>query len=208
MYKMLLVSMFHKVADLVKIVEPNLKDKSVIYISTASNVEKLGFFTKIGKWKLKKMGLIVDELYVSTAKYSDIVNKIENSDIIYIAGGNTFFLLQELIRSGADNVLIREIQSGKLYIGESAGVIVVAPDIEYSAEMDQKEKAPNLKKYTGLNLVDFYVVPHYKNWEMGKSAKKIIEEYSDKLDLKIINDNQAIYIENRKIRIVNSEWRW
>ncbi|MCR1838928.1 Type 1 glutamine amidotransferase-like domain-containing protein [Murimonas intestini] len=31
--------------------------------------------------------------------------------------------------------------------------------------MDRIEKAPGLKSYEVLNLIDFYVVPHYKNWE-------------------------------------------
>ncbi|WP_416388931.1 Type 1 glutamine amidotransferase-like domain-containing protein [Murimonas intestini] len=39
------------------------------------------------------------------------------------------------------------------------------PDIGYSAKMDRIEKAPGLKSYEVLNLIDFYVVPHYKNWE-------------------------------------------
>ncbi len=54
------------------------------------------------------MGLIVDELEISTAIYSDIVNKLERNDFIYVSGGNTFFLLQEMNRSGA---VIRILQS-------------------------------------------------------------------------------------------------
>lgn len=82
MKKMLLVSMFQNVSKLLKIVEPDLKNKTVTYIPTASTVEKLGFFVNIGKWKLKKLGLIIDELEISTASYMDIVNKIEKNDYI------------------------------------------------------------------------------------------------------------------------------
>lgn len=203
MKKMLLVSMFQNVANILKRVEPNLKNRTVTYIPTASIVEKLGFFTKIGKWKLKRMGLIVDELEISTLPYETIKSKLEENDFIYVAGGNTFFLLQELKRTGADKVLIQEINKGKLYIGESAGAIVVAPDIAYSAEMDNVEKASELKDYLGLNLIDFYVVPHYKNWEMGKAAEKIISTYSTSIHLKIIRDNQAILIENGNVEILD-----
>lgn len=203
MKRMLLVSMFQNVANILKRVEPNLKNRIVTYIPTASIVEKLGFFTKIGKWKLKRMGLIVDELEISTLPYETIKSKLEENDFIYVTGGNTFFLLQELKRTGADKVLIQEINKGKLYIGESAGAIVVAPDIAYSAEMDNVEKASELKDYSGLNLIDFYVVPHYKNWEMGKAAEKIISTYSTSIHLKIIRDNQAILIENGNVEILD-----
>ena len=166
MKRMLLVSMFQNVGDILKTIEPNLKNKTVTFIPTASLAEKLGFFVKIGKWRLKRMGLKVEELEISSSSYETIKSKLEKNDIIYISGGNTFFLLQELKRTGADKLLIKEINNGKLYIGESAGAIAVAPDIRYSAEMDKPEKAPDLKDYTGLDLIEFYVVPHYKNWEL------------------------------------------
>lgn len=203
MMKMLLVSMFQNVAKILLTVEPDLKSKTITYIPTASKVEKMGFFVKIGKWKLKRLGLIVDELEISTASFETIVNKLTKNDFIYVTGGNTFFLLQELRRTGADKVLVKEIKSGKLYIGESAGAIIVAPDIGYSTEMDHPEKASGLTDYTGLELIDFYVVPHYKNWEMGKSAERIIEMYSKSLELKVINDNQAIFIDGNSVKILD-----
>lgn len=203
MKRMLLVSMFQNVVSILKTVEPNIKGKTVTYIPTASKVEKLGFFVKIGKWKLKKLGLVVDELEISASSYETIVKKLQGNDLIYVTGGNTFYLLQELRRTGADKVLIQEIYKGKLYIGESAGAIVVSPDIGYSAEMDCVEKAPNLSDYTGLNVVDFYTVPHNKNWEMGEATLKIINAYSDSLDLKIISDNQAILIEGDLVKIMD-----
>ncbi len=202
MKKMFLVSMFQNVAHLLKTVEPDLKNKTVTYIPTASAAEKLGFFVKIGKWRLRRLGLIVDELEISKSSYETIKSKLEKNDIIYIAGGNTFFLLQELRRTGADQLLAKEINNGKLYIGESAGAIVAAPDIGYSAEMDCAEKAPDLKDYAGLNLTEFYVVPHYKNWEMGKTAEIIINRYSAELDLKVIGDNQAVLVDNNEVRII------
>ncbi|WP_252346614.1 Type 1 glutamine amidotransferase-like domain-containing protein, partial [Listeria monocytogenes] len=39
------------------------------------------------------------------------------NDFIYVTGGNTFFLLQELKRTGADKLILEEIAKGKLYIG-------------------------------------------------------------------------------------------
>lgn len=202
---MFLVSMFQNVSNILKTVEPDLKNKTVTYIPTASKAEKLGFFVKIGKWRLKRLGLIVDELEISSATYEMIVSKLEKNDLIYVTGGNTFFLLQELKRTGADKILIKEIEKGKLYIGESAGAILAAPDIGYSAKMDCVEKAPDLREYSGLNLIDFYVVPHYKNWEMGKAAEEIINTYSDVLELKIIGDNQAILIEDDKVKILGKQ---
>lgn len=203
MKNMLLVSTFQNVASLLEKLEPNLINKTVTYIPTASKVEKLGFFVRIGKWRLKRLGLVIDELDISTSSYETIKNKLMKNDLIYVTGGNTFFLLQELKRTGADKILIQEIENGKCYIGESAGAIVVSPNIEYSSEMDCVEKAPNLIDYAGLNLVDFYVVPHFKNWEMGKAVEKIVATYSSTLCLNVISDSQAILIRNNEIEILS-----
>ena len=113
MKKMLLVSMFQNVANILRKVEPNLENKTVTYIPTASIVEKLGFFVKMEKWKLKRLSLIVDELEISTSSYETIKDTLQRNDFIYITGGNTFFLLQELKRTGADKLLVEEINKGK-----------------------------------------------------------------------------------------------
>lgn len=199
---MLLVSVFQNISQILKKVEPNLKNKKITYIPTASKVEKLGFFVKIGKWKLKRLGLLVDELDISTASYETIKKKLESHDYIYVSGGNTFFLLQELKRTGADELMIAEINKGKFYIGESAGAIVAAPTIEYSSEMDDKTKALSLTEYSGLNLIEFYIVPHAENWKFKKAVAKIVNNYSNKLKLKVINDKQAIFVEGKKVRIL------
>ena len=86
MKRMLLVSMFQNVGDILKTIEPNLKNKTVTFIPTASLAEKLGFFVKIGKWRLKRMGLKVEELEISSSSYETIKSKLEKNDIIYKIG--------------------------------------------------------------------------------------------------------------------------
>lgn len=179
-----------------------MKNRTVTYIPTASLVEKLGFFIKLSKWKLKRLGLIVDELEVSVSDYGTIKAKLEKNDFIFVTGGNTFFLMQELKRTGADKLIAEEVNKGKFYIGESAGAIAAAPDIEYSAAMDKKEMAPDLKGSSGLNLVDFYAVPHSGNWEFKEAVEKIVNDYSETLDLKVINDKQAIFVEDDHVSIL------
>lgn len=75
MKRMLLVSMFQNVSKLLNTMQPDLKNKTVTFIPTASKVEKLVFLIYIGKWKLKKLGLIVDELEICTASFETIKSK-------------------------------------------------------------------------------------------------------------------------------------
>ena len=64
-------------------------------------------------------------------------------------------------------------------------------------------KAPELTDYTGMGLVDFYVVPHMGHPEMGPAANSIIEKYSSLLGLKVIDDHQVILIEGDKVSILS-----
>ncbi|NUY57754.1 Type 1 glutamine amidotransferase-like domain-containing protein, partial [Salinivibrio sp. EAGSL] len=98
---------------------------------TASLVEDVTFYVDAGKKALEERGLIVDELKISTATKEKIDSTLKNNDYIYVTGGNTFFLLQELQRTGADTVISEQVNSGKIYIGESAGSIVLSRNIEY-----------------------------------------------------------------------------
>ena len=59
-----------------------------------------------------------------------------------------------------------------------------------------------MKDCAGLRLVDFFVVPHDKNWEMGKAAQTIRDTFSETLDLRVISDNQAIVVSGDEVRIL------
>ncbi|WP_201523656.1 peptidase E [Aliarcobacter butzleri] len=205
MKKLFLASSFKDVANIFADFEKDLKGKTVTFIPTASKVEKVVFYVNSGKKALQKLGLIIDELDISTASNDEINSKLRNNDFIYITGGNTFFLLQELKKTGADKIIIDEINKGKLYIGESAGAIVTSANVEYAKRMDDVKKAPNLTEFSGLNLVDFYVIPHYTNFPFEKTVEKIIEDYSSKLDLSPISNKDAILVVDNKIDFIQNK---
>ncbi|WP_374018783.1 Type 1 glutamine amidotransferase-like domain-containing protein [Paenibacillus thiaminolyticus] len=201
MKKLFLVSSFKDVANIFTGFEKDLNGKTVTFIPTASIVEKVVFYVNAGRKALETMGLIVDELEISTATTDEIISKIKNNDFIYVTGGNTFFLLGELKRTGADKIIIDEVNSGKLYIGESAGAMVTSANVEYVKGMDSVKKAPGLENFDALGLVEFYTVPHYINPPFKKIAQKIIDAYSSTLNLSPISNKDAILVNNNEIKI-------
>ncbi|MEG1012740.1 MAG: Type 1 glutamine amidotransferase-like domain-containing protein [Clostridia bacterium] len=204
MKKIFLASSFKEVCPVFADFEKNAKGKTVTFIPTASTVEKVVFYVDAGKKALEKLGVIVDELDVSTAAADEISTKLRRNDFIYISGGNTFFLLQELKRTGADQIIIEEVNAGKLYIGESAGAIITAASVEYAQAMDSCKKAPDLHDFGALHLVDFYTVPHCTNFPFKKAAQKIMDHYSDTLNLSPISNHEAILIVGDEIRVEKS----
>lgn len=204
MKKLFLVSNFRNTAGIFKLLYRDYRGKKAVFIPTAAMAEKTGIFANYNKCLLKKAGLIPVTLDISKAEGDEIKEKICESDCIFVNGGNTFFLLQEFKRTGADRLIKAEIDKGKLYIGESAGAIITSPDIKYIKAMDSPAKAPLLKDCTGLCLTDFYTLPHDEAKGFKKAVCKIKQEYSDKIHLQIINNYQAIAIEDESIKIINS----
>jgi len=201
MKKLFLASFFKDVANIFAEFEGDLNGKTVTFIPTASRVEKFVFYVNSGRKELEKLGMVVDALEISTASGDEIETKLSNNDFIYVTGGNTFFLLQELQRTGADKMIAEQVNAGKLYIGESAGAVVTSANIGYVKGMDSVKKAPNLTNFDALNLVDFYTVPHCTNIPFKKAAKKIIDSYSSTLNLCPISNKDAILVNGSDIKI-------
>ena len=106
MKRLYLASYFTNIALLFqKEINIELNGKTVTFIPTAANPEKIKFFVDSDKKALIKLGLTVDEIDISISDKATINNKILSNDFIFISGGNTFYLLQEMIKSGAYEII-------------------------------------------------------------------------------------------------------
>ena len=197
MKRLFLCSSFADVANLfVDCAKEDLQGKIIAFIPTASLTEPIRFYVKKGKKALEEAGMIVEEVEITQLPKEEISSILHKCDYIYITGGNTFFLLQELKRKGVDKIISKQVKLGKLYIGESAGAIIASPDAEY---------APELKDCTSLDLVDFYTIPHYGNFPFKKKGEKIVQLYNEKLQLIPISNKQAVIIEDSNIQIKDAK---
>lgn len=200
-----LTSSFADVADLfVTFTKGECRGKTITLIPTASLAEEVNAYLIAAKDALIEAGMAIDELEVSTASQQDIADKLERNEFIYVAGGNTFFLLQELKRTGADKLIAEQVRAGKCYIGESAGSAVLAPSIEYLQRLDDPSAAPDLDSFASLALVEFYPLPHYGNAPFKDAVDQVLIEYGDSLDLRPFSNHQAIAIVGDSVDILTS----
>ncbi|GAB6109971.1 Type 1 glutamine amidotransferase-like domain-containing protein [Fusibacter bizertensis] len=202
--KLFLTSFFKCVAQQLKNYTSCVGEK-LIFITTASKVETVDFYVAEDREALRQLGFIVEELDISVVNPDAIREKINNCDCVFVEGGNTFYLLQELKRTGTDQMLLSHIKNNKMYIGASAGSIIASKSIEFIKGMDDSSYSQSLEDdYSALNIVDFYIVPHYKNAPFEKAADKIIQEYSGVLQLYPISNHQAIVVNEDKIEQITA----
>ncbi|WP_144487005.1 Type 1 glutamine amidotransferase-like domain-containing protein [Bacillus pumilus] len=172
----------------------SFKGKRVTFFPTASAVEEVTHYVEAAKEAFHQLGMQLETVQIAEQSTEEITKMMKQNEVIYVSGGNTFYLLQELRKHGLDDVLKEEINKGKLYIGESAGSIIMAPSIEYISLMDERQKAPELSSYQGFNEVSRYPVPHVHNTYLGDAAQQILKQYEKTLDLCPLTDEQALLI--------------
>ena len=196
--KLFLCSHFSSVGSWIK---EELDDKKIAFIPTASLHEGYTGYVGSARKLLKKLGAAVTEINISTEAYSTIRSVFEDADIIYFTGGNSFFLIDQLRKTGTDELLKKELANGKLMIGESAGAIICAPTIKYIEQMDEKPEDYSQEDDAGLDLIDFYVLPHYLTAPFKKVTEKIMTEFSD-LNICPINNHQGIVVDGEVSRVI------
>ena len=201
-----LCSSFADVAPLFEQACPiELQGKVVTFIPTASTPESYKEYVKLGQESLEELGLKVAPLDVATASSEEIRSTLSQGDLIYISGGNTFYLLQELKRKGADKLIQEKIEGGKPYIGESAGAMILAPSVEYVQLMDEIHVVPELASFAALGLISRYPLPHYRSFPFENVGEEILATYGEKLPLVPITNAQAIIVRGGELTIVTKE---
>lgn len=196
--KLFLCSHFSSVGSLIK---EEIDNKKVAFIPTASLHEGYTGYVGSARKLFKKLGASVTEIDISTEAYSTIQAVFEDADVIYFTGGNSFFLMDQLRKTETDELLKKELANGKLMIGESAGAIICAPTIQYIEQMDEKPEDYSQEDNEGLDLIDFYVLPHYLTAPFKKITERIVAEFSD-LNICAINNHQAIIVNDEGSKVI------
>lgn len=196
--KLFLCSHFSSVGSLIK---EEIENKKVAFIPTASLHEGYTGYVGSARKLFKKLGASVTEIDISTETYSTIQAVFEDADVIYFTGGNSFFLMDQLRKTETDELLKKELANGKLMIGESAGAIICAPTIQYIEQMDEKPEDYSQEDNEGLDLIDFYVLPHYLTAPFKKITERIMAEFSD-LNICAINNHQAIIVNDEGSKVI------
>jgi len=112
---------------------------------------------------------------------------IEQTDAIFIGGGNTFRLLKALQDLELLEPIRRKVKSGAPYIGSSAGSNVAGPTIKTTKDMPIVQP----RSFDSLGLVPFQISPHYldpdaNSTHMGETQEERIMQYLEENDLPVV----------------------
>lgn len=190
-------SLFIKVKQLL-----NKDAKIAAIITTASNFHEqkeinIQRHTEI----LTRLGLQV-ELFDLAEQPPTLLEKY---DLIFLMGGNTFYLLDIMRKTNCKDLFAKYIKD-KVVIGASAGSIVFGSTIGFIYELEpQGNDLVGLTDFTGLCLTNTHVFPHVSL--LTKAFDRCLErlsafEKSNNIKLILIEDGQGVFINENNIIII------
>lgn len=180
--------------DIVKKLPKSPKELDLAFINTAAEAEEGDhWWVRDEKNKLIEVGFDVDEFSIKGMSKEEVENRLKDKQIIYFCGGNTFYLLDQVIKTGCDEIIKNKINDGVIYMGSSAGSMIVGVRIDLMSKIDEKSKAPDLKS-SGLGIVDLAILPHWG---------------SDIFREGYCSDFESMYVEGVKILpLTNQQYLW
>lgn len=108
--------------------------------------------TKVQK-ALEPMGITV----LSAHQTNDPVAMLNKVDGVFVTGGNTFRLADELQKTGLDKAIHDKVLAGMPYMGSSAGTNVACPTMMTTNDMPIVYP----KSFNAINLIPFQINAHY-----------------------------------------------
>lgn len=194
-----------------ELAEKPLSKLKLAFIPTAANVEagdKWWFLEDLQR--CQRLGFKeIDIVDISAIPQTLWLPRLQAADVILVEGGNTFYLLHWVKKSGLAR-LLPDLLKNKVYVGVSAGTIILTPSLALSAS--EKEILIELNEpvdYHGLSLVNFLVEPHVNSKYFPELTFENAATQAKKLKKTVyaIDDATALKVVDGKVHVV-SEGEW
>jgi dipeptidase E len=170
----------------------------IAFIPTAADPEPNKSYMEAEVQRLKDLDFQLEMFDLKEKNPETIKSELSEFDVIYVNGGNTFYLLYWFNKSGLTQVISELLENTeKIYVGISAGSIIAGPNIELAGWKPAGDRNDiNIQNLKGLGLIDIAIFPHYKN-EFENIIKEEIHKVSYSVEL--LKDGEAIITTSKGI---------
>lgn len=187
--------------EILKLLQKPPYNTSVAVITTASKPEE----NKDYIWKdlqilHEDMGFSVEQIDIEGKKEGELLQMLQVKDLIFVEGGNTFYLLKAMRACNFEKVVKQLLKKGIVYVGVSAGSIVAGRTIQTADNFGTGTRNHfGVKDLKGLNLVNFDILPHYSSEKDTVIKQKMPNAKKRQKKLKILADGQAILVQGKDV---------
>jgi dipeptidase E len=148
-------------------------------------------YTAIARTRFAAMGYSIDSAHETAVPQK----AVEETDAIFIGGGNTFRLLKALEDLDLIEAIRQKVGSGAPYIGSSAGSNVAGPTIKTTKDMPIVQP----RSFDSLGLVPFQISPHYldpdpNSTHMGETQEQRILQFLEENDTPVVGIREGAWL--------------
>lgn len=110
---------------------------------------------------LNNNGFITFDYTITNKSNSQIRADLRGIEVLYISGGNEFYLKEKANENNFGDIVHELVNSGVIYIGTSAGSIIAGTDMRATTQLSDLDTLKNPTDTTGFGLVNFTILPHW-----------------------------------------------
>jgi dipeptidase E len=179
-------------------------ETKIAFVPTAANPEGGNKDWFVNQFlNLWRFGYHWIDIVDPTAPGVDWKARLLDVDVIFLSGGNTFYLLDQFRKIGFAK-WIQENLGDRVYVGASASTVIATPTIEVASLPEGDANLPGLTDLTGFNWVDFEIEPH-----CDKDRFAVVEKYAAAKPYPVyaIDDQTALKVVDSKVDVI-SEGTW
>ncbi|GAB89112.1 Type 1 glutamine amidotransferase-like domain-containing protein [Gordonia rhizosphera] len=167
----------------------------VAFVPTASSIYRDRSWVDYDRRTLRGFGYSVGDLDIERLDHAGMVRGLDDADVVFVSGGNVFYLLAVMRSRGFADLLTERVEAGLPYVGVSAGACVVGADIEPLSLLDDPEEGAGLASTKGLGWIDEVVIPHADGIVCGSEViDEIRTRYGTRYPLRFLTDDQALLV--------------
>jgi dipeptidase E len=206
MKQLILTSSVKSVAhDLPRHFEKSFEGQQLVFISTAGETEEGDRKWLEQEWvSLEKLGFSMKGYTLTGKSQEQLISDLTDADVLFLSGGNPFYLLYQIQKSGFAKIAHDHVNAGKLYIGESSGTLVAGPDLTIAHREEALAKVPPMESYAGIGLVDFMALPHWGS-DMARNLylhHRMEYSYNTRNKIILLTDRQYVHVRDGWYQIV------
>ena len=150
--------------------------------------------------ELRSIGLKPEDIDLRNYfdRESELAERLEDLDGLWVVGGNAFILRRAMSQSGLDKILMNKLQDESfVYAGYSAGACVVGSTLNGLHLVDKPNFIPDGYKseiiWDGLGLLPFSIAPHYRSEHPeSQMIERVVEFFiHNKIPFIALRDGEA-----------------
>jgi dipeptidase E len=111
---------------------------------------------------LVEAGFQVNNYSLTGRKIAELKKDLAAFDVLFVVGGNTFYLLEQANLSGFTELMQSDFFAKQIYVGSSAGSVICCSDIEAIKFIDDPAAA-KLSSTKAIGLIEPLLLPHFDN---------------------------------------------